>query len=58
MSAGHSSKGVPEGGLLVPDEDVVRGAVATRLECDRDSRIKRNEGERGRFSITLVPLDE
>ncbi len=44
--------------IELTDEDVVRGDVATCLECDRDSRIKRDEGEKARFSITLVPLDE
>ncbi len=42
--------------IELTDEDVVRGDVATCPECDRDSRIKRNEG--GRFSMTLVPLDD
>ncbi len=45
-------------GIELTDEDVVRGDVATCPEYDRDSQIKRNEGEGGRFSMTLVPLDE
>ncbi len=44
--------------IELTDEDVVRGDVATCRGCDRDSRIKRDEGEKARFSITLVPLDE